>query len=177
MKNLFSCAPYAWSNDRTRKLLNKINKPNYNYKDWKFKPGKTCHFLVCGSINQFVPGFEQKNAGECWHGEECITGSVNDLVLNFIGSTKEVIAFDDTGQSYGGYFGEGLVRKAFGLFRTFRQYIWTLTYELCEALIRQAELLDQNSVGYQMNITTHIPPLILSELYTKEAGLPRKIIS
>ena len=65
MKNLFSCAPYAWSDDSTRKPLNKINKTNYNYKDRKFKPGKTCQLLVYGIVNQFVPGFGQKNTGKC----------------------------------------------------------------------------------------------------------------
>ncbi|MCK5137884.1 MAG: hypothetical protein KAR19_19010 [Bacteroidales bacterium] len=176
MKNFFSCAPYAWSYDRTRKPLKKINKTNCNYNYLKFNPGKTSYILVCGIINHYFPGAGQKVAGECRHGEECLAGSVNGPVLNIVEATKEAIAFDEARQSGSGILGESLAWMAFVLFRTFTLHIWIFAFALCEALVKQPDSRDQNSMSYYINITTHFPPLIFSEFNAKRAILPRKKI-
>jgi len=175
MKTLFFSAS-AWSHDRTREPLNKFNKPYYTYFDWKFKLGKICHFLIWGSICQFLTGFKQTIPGECWRCAKFLASSLNGLVQIFVESAKEVIAIDAIGQLNSGYQWKGLVQMAYRLLRTFTIYIWIIADALWKALLIQSAWRNQNSITYQMNITLHIPPLILSELVAEEPELPQEII-
>jgi len=179
MKALFLSAPYIWSDDRTRKLLNKIKKAkaNYTYFDWKFKPVKTCPFLTWRSISKFLSGFGRMILGKLRCGIEYLASSVDGLILNYKLSKEEPIALYDAGDSNSGYQWEGLVQMVFRSFRANTIYFWIFADVISKALIIQPALRNQNSITFHTSITPHIPSLINSALPAEEPGLTREITS
>jgi hypothetical protein len=137
----------------------RINKTNYNYRDYSHQAGDRYSPTGAGIESFFLPGLGQMIAGEGVRGVVFLTGATGCMVLLGIGMTN---AYTESTEATGG----GLYLA--GLLGYMVVDIWSIVDAVRVAKVNNLAYRDKKSTSLNFKIE----PYISTEYYNKNGSVP-----
>jgi hypothetical protein len=144
----------------------RINKTNYNYRDYSHQAGDRYSPTGAGIESFFLPGLGQMIAGEGVRGVVFLTGATGCMVLLGIGMTD--MYTESTEASGGGLYLAGLLGYMV-------VDIWAIVDAVRVAKVNNLAFRDKKSTSFNLKIEPYISTEYYNQTWSVPLGLSLKV--